>query len=156
MENEYTTMGARIKQALDRAKISQRKLSQALNITEPSVSASISGKSEPSASGLATISRLTGVSIDWIILGDQPGWDIDVNASSNDSDKPVTVAINGGSAHIDVHHHGVNEDQANYGIDQQDRIFLQDWHRLSKANRMRYWGSLLEEIEKLEVPTEEI
>lgn len=62
-------IGARIKIALESAKVSQRDLSRALNITEPSVSAYTSGKSEPSAIGFATISKLTGVSIDWLITG---------------------------------------------------------------------------------------
>ncbi len=69
MNIDKTDIGARIKVALENAKVSQRDLSRALNITEPSVSAYTSGKSEPSASGFATISELTGVSIDWLITG---------------------------------------------------------------------------------------
>lgn len=72
MNIDKADIGARIKAALESAKVSQRDLSRALNITEPSVSAYTSGKSEPSASGFATISRLTGVSIDWLITGKEP------------------------------------------------------------------------------------
>lgn len=63
------TIGDRIKEALKKSKNTQRALSKALHVSEPAVSAYISGKSEPSIQGLSIIADVTGVSLEWLITG---------------------------------------------------------------------------------------
>ena len=62
-------MGQRIKTALDAAKVTQRQLSQALGVKDPSVTAYVQGASNLPAEAYAVISDLCNVSIDWIIKG---------------------------------------------------------------------------------------
>ena len=72
MKIDKEVVGKRIKEALDKAGVSQRRLSQALNLSDPSITAYVQGTSEPSAQGFAVIAELCGVTIDWLITGRNP------------------------------------------------------------------------------------
>jgi transcriptional regulator with XRE-family HTH domain len=69
MEINRKEIGGRIKKALVEAKLSQRDLSKALGVTEPSVTAYIQGESNLPAKAYAIVSDLCGVTIDWLITG---------------------------------------------------------------------------------------
>jgi phage repressor protein C with HTH and peptisase S24 domain len=73
MKIDRKDIGQRIKAAIDRSKISQRRLSKELGVSEPSVTAYMQGGSMPSAEAFAVISELCDVSIDWIIKGKDDG-----------------------------------------------------------------------------------
>lgn len=87
------------------------------------------------------------------------GWDFDYvvygkgATTSVSSEKSVSIAVNGGSAHVDVHHH--DDDKGNESISGYDpmdneinRKFLADWLSLDEIEQMRFWTLLKEAKQK--------
>ena len=71
MKVDKIEIGRRIKTALSGAHINQKQLADQLGIKSPSVTAYVQGTSNLPAEAYAIISKLCGVSIDWLITGEQ-------------------------------------------------------------------------------------
>lgn len=70
MDKSKEAIGRRIKEALKGARLNQKELSVKLNRSEPTITGYVQGRSEPSASDLATIAEVCEVSTDWLITGE--------------------------------------------------------------------------------------
>lgn len=69
MEIDRAEIGRRIKEALNRAKVSQKQLAAEVGVQPPSITAYVQGTSNIPVEVYEAISRLCKVSIDWLILG---------------------------------------------------------------------------------------
>ena len=66
------SIGQRIQFALDRADVRQKDLADKLGVNPATVSGYISGKIEPSVKVIQMVSKMTGVTLEWLITGEGP------------------------------------------------------------------------------------
>jgi transcriptional regulator with XRE-family HTH domain len=69
MEINRAEIGQRIREALGRSGVNQKRLAEETGVSPPSVTAWLQGTSNMPVEAYEAVSRLCGVSIDWIILG---------------------------------------------------------------------------------------
>lgn len=69
---DVNAVGARIREARERAGYTQEALARAADMTAQSVYRYERGRMEPGVARLERIAALLGVSIDWLVNGDQP------------------------------------------------------------------------------------
>lgn len=144
MENlDIGSIGARIRDLRKSKGLTQAKLAEECYTHQSIISDIENGEKVPDLSLIVKLQELFCVEFEVLIYGKQPEPRIEVSANANESDKPVTVAINGGSAHVDVHHH-VAESQESYEFDPIGMAFLNDWRSLDEIEQMRFWTLLKE------------
>lgn len=124
MEIIKENIGRRIREALDKANVLHQDLAALLNVTQPTVSAWVTGRNEPPLKALAMISQLCAVSIEWLVTGNELESTIDAVAETRE---PYQA------------------------IDAVDLAFLKDWKSLSEVERMRIWTTLKEAKEQNKV-----
>lgn len=144
---DQKTFGERFKAARLEAGLSQAKLGEAIEAEQSRISSIENGEQLPTTRQLILALKVFDKDADLMLFGVHNLSVAEVTASANDSERPVTVAINGGTAHVDVHHHAA-EDQEAYGYSPVDMAFLRDWKSLGDVTQMRIWTMVKEEMEK--------
>ncbi|OEU59688.1 MAG: hypothetical protein BA870_06795 [Desulfuromonadales bacterium C00003094] len=87
-------IGQRIKQALERAGLTQRALASELGVSAGSVSGYVKGLNEPNAAALAKVAHVCGVSLNWLITGETlPEIKADLSQKSDSLDPRLTQIV---------------------------------------------------------------
>lgn len=144
-------IGRRIKRVREKLGLKQHEFAEKTGVGSKSISSYETGATDTSPSFLEAVARLGNVTIDWLITGSDTVTNSDISTSANESDRPIAVSVNGGSAHIAVHHGPTVQEEASpydTSVDAVDLAFVRDWKSLSDVTRMRIWTIVKEEIER--------